>query len=135
MRRIERDYLVVAETRRGYGTWYVPDTDDFHVGQSVRATGMLAPGGTFYPQTINGRNLAYDTDRDRGPARSVRPITLSGIVRRVGGHTLAVWEPARRTEGTWVVNDAFRFRVGQRVTGTGTEDRAGRFYPSRVSLR
>jgi|GEM_PF-2921416 len=124
--------LLVAQTGRGDGIWYVPDTDDFHVGQSVSATGMIGANGAFYPQTINGHGAAYDTDLT-APTRSA--ITLTGTVRRVNGNQIIVWEPANHTTGTWIVsNAASRFRVGERVSGTGTEDRYGRFYVQEITI-
>ena len=137
VRSVQNGRLIVAENGYGTGIWYVPNADDYRVGQTVSATGMRAANGAFYPQTIGGRNVAFDPD-DRGDVdhnRSNNTITLYGVVQRVGTRTLAVWEPGRHETGTWIVADAGRFRVGERITGTGTEDRYGHFYPSNVILR
>lgn len=132
--RVENGRLLVRENGGGSGIWYVPGASGFRAGQSVTGTGMLSHSGAFYPQTVNGRNVAYAPAS--GPAEGVsRVITLSGVVRSVNSGSLLVWETAQRQSGTWVVRDARRFRVGQRVTGTGREDRAGRFYPTRIAMR
>ena len=132
VRRIESNgRLLVAQNGHGYGTWYVPDTDEFHVGQSVDATGMLGPNGAFYPQTINGSSAAYDTDYTSAPRST---ITLNGTVRRVNGNSIVVWEPSHGTTGTWIVPNTGRFRVGERVSATGTEDRSGRFYVQEITI-
>jgi len=133
--RVENGYIVVRENGYGYGSWYVPDSEDFHPGQQVSGTGWESRAGTFYPQTVNGQSVAYDGDnRDRD--RSPRTITLTGVVQRVGANTLLVSETTNHTSGTWIVSNAgSRFRIGERVVGTGTEDRFGRFYPSHVTVQ
>ncbi|HLI96670.1 MAG TPA: hypothetical protein VKT72_11370 [Candidatus Baltobacteraceae bacterium] len=131
VRRIETGKLLVAETGYGYGQWYVPDIDDFHVGQSVSATGMRGANGAFYPQTINGRTVAYDTDYASAPRSS---ITLNGTVRRVNGNSIIVWEPSDHTTGTWIVRNPSRFRVGERVSATGTENGHGDFYVQEITI-
>lgn len=133
VRRVEGNgRVIVAENGRGEGTWYVPDTDEFHVGQSVDATGMLGANGAFYPQTINGSSSAYDTDYTSAPRNT---ITLSGTVRRVNGNSIVVRETSPATTGTWIVpNAAGRFHVGERVSATGTEDRSGRFYVQKITI-
>lgn len=133
VRRIESGgRLLVEQNGRGWGTWYVPDTDEFHVGQTVTATGMLGANRAFYPQTINGRGVAYDTDTTAAPSRST--ITLTGTIRRVASNTLVVWQPSQHTSGTWIVPNAGRFRVGQRVSARGTEDTSGRFFVQSITL-
>jgi len=132
VRRIESDgRLLVAQNGHGYGTWYVPDTRTFSVGQTVDATGMLGPNGAFYPQIINGRNVAYDTQYTSVPHNA---ITLTGTVRRVSRNAIIVWEPSHGTTGTWIVPNTGRFRVGERVSATGTEDRSGRFYVQEITI-
>jgi hypothetical protein len=93
---------------------------------------MISSGGAFYPQTINGRSVAYDAN-GTAPANS---ITLRGVIQRVGTNTLAVWEPASRHTAKWVVSNAGqRYRVGERVVATGTEDRFGNFYPNSITIQ
>jgi hypothetical protein len=128
VRRISGDQLYVSEpARHTEGLWIVPDVDDFHVGQTVTGIGMMSASGAFYPQSINGASTAYVPTGAQHPS-----ITLSGIVRRVQAGALVVWEPARRTTGTWFVRNASAFHVGQNVTGTGTENRRGDFFPYSV---
>jgi hypothetical protein len=131
VRRIGSDRILVAQDGRGNGWWYVPNAAAFSVGQRLNAVGMIGANGGFYPQSIDGRIVAYDTTYAAAPRST---ITLSGTVRRVNGNTLVVWEPAYRTTGTWVVGNAARFRVGQRVSGVGTEDRRGRFYVQQITI-
>lgn len=132
VRRVESNgRLLVAQNGHGYGTWYVPDTHAFAVGQAVDATGMIGANGAFYPQTINGRSVVYDTPYTSAPRST---ITLTGTVRRVSGNAIVVWEPAHGTTGTWIVSNAGRFRVGQRVSARGTEDRSGRFYVQEITI-
>jgi hypothetical protein len=125
--------LIVAENNGQTGAWYVPDVEDFAVGQAVTGIGLRTANGNFYPATVNGRNVAFDTDNSSPPRREPS-ITLTGTVQRVGQHTIAVYEPSRRTTGIWVVNGTGRFRVGERVTASGTEDRFGHFYPFSVTI-
>lgn len=133
VRRIEgNDRMLVQENGHGYGVWYVPDTGDFHVGQTVNAVGMVGAGGVFYPQTINGVTTAYDADDSA--RRNPGTISLTGIVRAVRVGSLLVWEPQHGTTGTWIVRGAQRFRVGQRITARGTEDMSGRFYPGAITI-
>ncbi len=120
--------LLVAQTGRGEAIWYVPDVDEYHVGQRMSATGMVGSNGVFYPQRINGNSTAYDTDYSNAP------ITRTGTVQRVNANSIVVWEPSNRTSGTWIVNDAGRFRNGERVSATGTEDRTGRFYVQTIDV-
>jgi hypothetical protein len=131
--RVASNRLTVRQSGRGYGTWYVADADRFSVGQQISGTGMLGANGVFYPQTIDGQNVAYIPESS-GPVSS-GTITLSGVVRRVGSGSLVVWEPSHGTTGTWIVRDAGRFRVGQRLVARGTEDRSGRFYPVEISFQ
>jgi len=131
VQRIETGKLLVAETGHGYGQWYVPDIDDFHVGQSVSATGMRGANGAFYPQSINGRVVAFDTDYSSAPRAS---ITLNGTVRRVNGNSIVVWEPSDHTTGTWIVSNPSRFHVGQRVSATGRENGHGDFYVQEITI-
>ncbi len=131
VRRKAGDRLFVYEPSRGTtGIWYVPDVDDFRVGETVTGTGMLAASGEFYPQSINNASTAYVPEM--GPRPAPRSITLSGIVRRIVPGALIVWEPSRRTTGTWFVRNAGAFRVGESVIATGTENRRGDFYPFSV---
>lgn len=132
--RIENGRLLVRQNGHGYGTWYVPDAEDFTRGQTVTGVGMISRGGVFYPQTVNGRSVAYDADNGSAPATS-RTITLTGVVQRVRAGSLLVWEPNYNHSGTWIVSDAGRFRVGQRLVATGTEDTSGRFYPTSIQVR
>lgn len=134
VQRVESNRLIVRETNGATGAWYIPDVDEFHVGQTVSAIGMLAGNGAFYPQSIDGHSVAYDTDVTAPPSSSTRTITLTGTVQRVGTNTLLVWERASRHSGTWVVSNAGRFRVGQRVSATGTEDRKGHFYVQEITI-
>lgn len=133
VQRIESGRLIVRETNGSTGTWYVPDVGEFHVGQTVSAIGMLSGNGSFYPQSVNGQNIAYDTDLTAPPAAG-NTITLSGTVQRVGTHTLLVWEPSSRHSATWIVSNAGRFRKGERVWATGTEDRRGHFYVREITI-
>jgi hypothetical protein len=133
VRRIESGRLIVYETNGATGAWYVPDTNEFRVGESLSAVGMLAGNGSFYPQSVNGRSVAYDTDVTAPPA-SRSAVTLSGTVQRVGTNTLLVWEPSSHHSATWIVPNAGRFRTGQRVSATGTEDRRGHFYVQRITI-
>lgn len=135
VRSIGSGRITVAERNGQYGSWYVPDTDEFHVGQSVTGTGMRAANGAFYPQSINGHSIAYDTDVNSMPGMAVsNSVTLTGTVQRVGTNTLQVWEPSSRHSGKWVVPNAGRFRVGQRVSATGREDRRGTFYVQEITI-
>ena len=124
---------VFEPARRTTGLWFVPDIDDFHVGQAVTGIGMMGANGEFYPQQINNASTAF-TPEGVAPSRRTS-ITLSGVVRRVGSGTISVWEPSRGTTGTWFVRNSLRFRVGQRVIGTGTENRRGDFYPFSVQVQ
>lgn len=129
VQRVESGRLVVNEpAQRTTGYWYVPDTDEFHAGMNVTGSGMLASNGAFYPQTVNGRSVAADLDSGTQAAGT---ITLQGRVQKVMPGKLIVWEPSRRTSGTWIVSNAVAFRVGQTVTATGTL-RNGYFYPSSI---
>lgn len=135
VQRIQSGRLYVRETTGRTGLWYVPDNDDFAVGQSVTGTGMLGANGVFYPQSVNGHVTAYDTDVTRSYGMASRnTITLTGTVQRVGSNTLMVWEPSSRHSGKWVVPNAGRFRVGQRVSATGREDRRGTFYVQQITI-
>lgn len=133
VQRVESGRLIVHETNGATGAWYVPDVEDFHAGQQVSAVGMLAGNGSFYPQSINGQNVAYDTDVTAPPAHR-STITLTGTVQRVGSNTLVVWQPASRHSATWIVPNAGRFRTGQRVSATGTEDRRGHFLVQEITI-
>ncbi|HET9096450.1 MAG TPA: hypothetical protein VFN37_07295 [Candidatus Baltobacteraceae bacterium] len=133
VQRVESGRLIVHETNGATGAWYVPDVDEFHIGQSVSAIGMLAGNGSFYPQSVDGRSVAYDTDVTAQPSAG-NTVTLSGTVQRVGSHTLLVWEPSSRHSATWIVPNAGRFRTGERVSATGTEDRRGHFYVHEITI-
>lgn len=133
VQRVEGNRLIVRESNGQYGTWYVPDSEDFRAGQRVSGVGMLAGGGAFYPQSVDGRGVAYDADSVTGPQGPT--VTLTGTVQRVrSGDSIVVWEPGRHTSGTWIVGDASRFRAGERVTASGTQDRSGRFYVQRITI-
>jgi hypothetical protein len=133
VQRVQNGRIIVRETNGAYGSWYVTDPDDFHVGQTVTAVGMRSPNGSFYPRTINGHYVAYDTDTTAAP--STRAITLTGTVQRVRSNSIIVWEPSARRSGTWIVsNAAGRFHAGERVSATGTEDRSGRFYVQQITI-
>lgn len=134
--RVEKGRLIVRQNGHGYGSWYVPDAEDFSRGQTVTGVGMLARNGEFYPQTVNGRSVAFDADTDTATAAPAsHTITLTGVVQRVRPGSLLMWEPAQNHSGTWIVSGASRFRVGQRLVATGTEDRFGRFYPASIQVR
>lgn len=131
--RIAGNRLWVREpARRTTGIWYVPDIDDFRVGQTVTGTGMMAANGEFYPQRINNASTAYVPEYNESSSRP--SITLSGVVRRVMPGALMVWEPSRGTTGRWIVRNAQAFRVGENVVATGTENRRGDFYPYSVHI-
>lgn len=134
VQKVQSDRLIVRETNGQYGAWYVPDTDGFRVGQTISATGMRSPNGSFYPHTINNRYVGYDTDTTTAPA--VQAITLTGTVQRIGSNTIVVWEPSAHRSGTWVLNNTStsRFHVGERVSARGTEDRSGRFYVQQITI-
>ena len=133
VQRVRNGSLVVRESNGQYGTWYTADSEDFRDGQAVSGVGMLGSNGTFYPQSIDGRTVAYDTDRTAAPGE--RSIVLSGTVQRVSaGNAIVVWEPSRHTSGTWIVGDAGRFHAGERVTATGTQGPSGRFYVQRITI-
>jgi hypothetical protein len=127
VRRVESGRILVQEpSRNTTGWWYTPDTDEYHAGQSVTGSGMIAAGGAFYPHTVNGQIVAADLDNG-----SPGSVTLSGQVRRIMPGRIIVWEPSQRMTGTWIVNNATSFRVGETVRGTGTE-RNGYFYPTSI---
>jgi len=107
--------------RHTSGTWVVGNAGAFRSGERVTGTGTEDRFGHFYPRSVS---ILAQGNR----------ITLSATVQRVGTHTIAVWETRRRETGEWIVGNAARFRVGEHVTGTGTEDRQGRFYPTNVSV-
>lgn len=131
--RITPGVLFVRESSRGEtGQWYVPNSNDFRIGQRITGVGMIGANGAFYPQSIDNLGLAY---MPRPYQRNTSSITLSGVVRRVMPGSLLVWEPSHGTTGTWIVRNARSFRVGQNVVATGTEDRRGNFYPYSVHLR
>jgi hypothetical protein len=135
VQRKSGDTLIVTEpARRTTGVWYVPDIDDFRVGQTVTGIGMMGGNGEFYPQSINGASTAFAPERSEQMPRRAS-ITLTGVVKRVERGAIIVWEPTRRTTGTWFIRDAGRFRVGERVVGTGTENRRGDFYPSTIQFQ
>jgi hypothetical protein len=130
VRRVENGRILVSEpAHRTTGWWFTPDADEYQVGQTVTGTGMVGVHGGFYPERINGRVVAADSDMGAATAANTR--TLQGEVRRVMPGRLIVWEPAYHTTGTWVVNNATSFRVGQMVRGTGTEHN-GVFYPTSI---
>ncbi len=132
VQRISGDRLMVREpSRRTAAVWYVPDIDDFHVGQAVTGIGMLGANGEFYPQSINGASTAYSPGDQ--PVRRTS-ITLRGVVQRIRPGVLYVWEPAYRTTSTWFVRNSAAFRVGQNVVGTGTENTRGDFFPRTVRI-
>lgn len=111
---------------RETGEWIVRDASRFEVGEPVTATGTEDREGHFYPYSV----ALADPYRGAG-----NRITLYGRIQTVGTNTLAVWEASRGETGEWVVPNAGRFRTGQRIGGTGTEDRWGRFYPTNVWIR
>jgi hypothetical protein len=83
----------------------------------------LAANAAAYPRTQYGGSNGT-------PERSV---TLSGTIQKIESNAIVVWEPGARHSGTWIVKNPTQFHVGQRVTGTGTEDHRGNFYPYQVS--
>ena len=133
IQRVSGDRIWVREPARGTtGIWYVPDVDEFHVGQTVTGIGMIGANGEFYPQRINNASTAYVPEYNESSSRP--SITLSGVVRRVMPGALIVWEPSHRTTGTWIVRNAQAFRVGESVVATGTENRRGDFYPYSIHV-
>lgn len=137
VQRVENGRLVVNEpANHTTGYWYVPDTDEFHAGQTVTGTGMIGSNGTFYPQSVNGRNIAADVDTNTNMnttanAQGTATITMQGRVQRVESGRLIVWEPARHTSGTWIVSNATSYHSGETLTATGTVHN-GYFYPSSI---
>jgi hypothetical protein len=130
--RIQTGALLVREDGHT-GLWYVPSPTDFQVGQSLSAVGMISSNGSFYPQTINGRSVAFQPQTSAAPASNT--ITLTGTVRSVGTNMIMVWEPASRHNAKWMVSNAGnRFHVGQRVSATGREDRSGTFYVQQITI-
>lgn len=128
VRRVESGRLAVSEpAHHTTGYWYVPDTDEYHVGQMVTGTGMLASNGAFYPQSVNGNTVAADLDN----GSQASAVTMQGRVQRVESGRIIVWEPSRHTSGTWIVTNAAAFRVGETVRATGTEHN-GYFYPTSI---
>lgn len=133
VQRVRGGSLIVRESNGQYGTWYAADSEDFHAGQAVSGVGMLGSNGTFYPQSINGASVAYDTDQTA--AAGERSIVLTGTVQRVSaGNAIVVWEPSRHTSGTWIVPNAERFRTGERVSASGTQGPSGRFYVRQITI-
>lgn len=129
VRSVQNGRLLVREPAHHTDAfWYVPDAEDFHAGQRVRGTGMIAANGAFYPQTIDGSYVGADV---RSEAPSNGYVTMSGRIQRIEPGRLIVWEPARRTSGTWIVRDTGAFRTGENVTATGTLHGA-LFYPSSI---
>lgn len=133
VQRVESGRIIVRETGNRSGTWLVPDGSMFKVGQSVTAVGFVGANGVFYPQSINNQSISFQPP-STGQS-TAKTITLSGVVQKVGANTLVVWEPSVRHSGMWVVHGAGRFKVGQHLTATGTEDRQGHFYPSQISIQ
>jgi hypothetical protein len=71
----------------------------------------------------------------RGPigADAQRQETLSGTIIRIEDkHHLVVAQ--QRTAGTWRVPDTARYRVGERIAGTGSVDRNGVFFPAAIRI-
>lgn len=134
VQRVESGRLIVRQSNGTWGTWYVPNSGQFSVGQRITGVGMVSASGVFYPQSINGQGMAYtpDNDRDRDHRNT---ITLTGVVQRITASTIVVWEPSRKTTGEWVVSHPHNYRVGQKVTARGTEDTKGHFYPESVSIQ
>ncbi|MGZ3497460.1 MAG: hypothetical protein ACXVAM_14910 [Vulcanimicrobiaceae bacterium] len=125
--RVEPGRLYVEEPSRGtIGIWYVADATAHRVGEPVTGIGRDGPNGAFYPRSINGGAVRSQV------SGSGRSVTLSGIVTRVEDGKLDVLEPGYHTAGLWITTYASRFHVGQHVTGTGTEDHRGDFYPTRI---
>lgn len=134
--RVEPGRILVKQYGHGYGTWYVSDSSRFRAGERLSGVGMIGDNGAFYPQTVNSETTAYDPDDTSPPSvANANTITLTGIVRKVNGGSLLVWEPNVNHSGTWIVRDAGKYRVGQHLVATGTEDRSGNFYPSRISIQ
>lgn len=118
--RVGSHEIAVRENARGQtGTWVLSNAAQFHAGEHVVAVGTEDTRGYFYPSSIS---VGMST------------VTLAGVVQRIWTHTLAVWEPGPRTTGEWIVANPGAFLPGQYVTGTGTEDRTGRFYPQSISV-
>lgn len=68
-----------------------------------------------------------------GAASRSAQETISGkIIRIADKHHLVVSED--RTAGMWYVRDSDKYRVGQRVTGTGTVNRQGVFFPQEIRI-
>lgn len=132
--RVASDRLTVRQNGHGFGVWFVPDADQFRVGQQVTAVGMVGANGVFYPQSINDQDVGFEPVASSAPSTS-GTIMLTGVVRSVRSGELIVWEPSHNTTGTWIVRDADRFHVGQHVVARGTEDRTGHFYPVNITIQ
>lgn len=66
-------------------------------------------------------------------ANAQRQETLSGTIIRIEDkHHLVVAQ--QRTAGTWHVPDTDRYRVGERIAGTGSVDRNGVFFPGAIRV-
>lgn len=122
VQRVGTHTLAVWEPARNTsGTWIVGNAGAFRSGERITGTGTEDRFGHFYPRSVSILGMS-------------NRITLTGTVQRIGTRTIAVWETGRHETGEWIVGNAARFRVGEHVTGTGTEDRQGRFYPFSVSV-
>ena len=108
---------------RESGTWMVGNAGAFRAGQEISGTGTEDRRGHFYPSRVTVIAM-----------QNPNTIVLRGTVQRVGTHTLAVWESGRHETGTWIVPNAGAYRVGERVSASGTEDRYGHFYPNSISI-
>ena len=133
VQRVASNRLTVRESGNRWVDWFVPDADRFHVGQQISGVGMVGANGFFYPQTLNGENIAFEPTATTA-SQPASTITRAGVVRQVRPDALIVWEPTNHTTGMWMVRDADRFRIGERVVARGTEDRSGRFYPVNISV-
>ncbi|HEV3154779.1 MAG TPA: hypothetical protein VGZ02_13315 [Candidatus Baltobacteraceae bacterium] len=124
VQRIGPNSVYVWQNATGHtAQWIVWNPSRFQIGERITASGTEDRAGQFFPYTV--RVIGMSTSGT---------ITLTGTVQSVRPNALIVWENAQRRTGTWIVGNAARFRLGERVTGTGTEDGTGRFYPSSISV-
>ncbi len=114
--------IAVWENARGEtGEWVLSNPGAYHSGEYVVGVGTEDRSGRFYPRRVR-------------VAGNPSTISLSGVVQRVGTNTIAVWENGVNETGEWIVANASGYRPGQIVTGWGTEDRFGHFFPQRVAV-
>lgn len=122
VQRVGAHLIAVWENRRSTtGEWIVSNPSAFRAGEYVVGTGTEDQAGHFYPRRVH-------------IAGTPSAVSLSGVVQRVGPNWIDVWENGHNETGQWIVSNAPGYRVGQTVTGWGTEDRFGNFFPQRISV-